>query len=121
MTPQAAWDAAVRRVSRFTRVRPSAFAFAGDGLDCVSHARMMAVHLAVTDLEVSQHRLAAAAGMSQPGVGYAVREIAERRDEDAALDAALDLMGRELRRELGVGLAGEAGACNDNLRAAAGA
>jgi hypothetical protein len=67
------------------------------------------------ELGLSAHQLAAAAGVSQQAViSEAIAGIEERRDQDPALDAALEAMAQDLRRQLGIGLA--VPAANDNDR-----
>jgi hypothetical protein len=108
-----AWSACAIRASRFTRVPLAAVLEPGKAADCVVHARRLAIHLATVELGVSHHELCRASGIPRQTIDDAAEDIGDRRDDDAALDRAIDQMGAELRRYFGM-LA--APAANDNAQ-----
>jgi chromosomal replication initiation ATPase DnaA len=91
--------AIVRRVLDFTRISPAAFRAPGRPTACVAHARQLVAYLAVVELELGQAETGRLLDMSQQAISQAVRAIEERRD-DTALDAAIDAMAQDLRRQV---------------------
>lgn len=108
-----AWRATVERVCAFTRVKADAMRTSHNPPECVAQARMLAVYLAVVELEIGQHELARVSGYLQRTISNAVSTIEDRRD-DPALDAAIDMMADELRRRWRIPDDAAAGALNDN-------
>jgi hypothetical protein len=111
--PVSAWLMCAARAAEFTRA-PLAQITAARPEDAnpVKHARALAMHLAVIELGVGPCALAQVSGFARNTVAEQAETIGDRRDKDAALDAAVDLMGRDLRRQAGM-LAGPPPA-NDN-------
>jgi hypothetical protein len=66
----------------------------------VSQARKLAVYLTMTEGDVNATAMAAATGLNKETVKHHAHDVEDRRDEDPALDQALETLAAELRRRL---------------------
>ncbi len=66
----------------------------------VGQARKLAVYLTMTEGDVNATAMAAATGLDKKTVRHHATTIEDARDEDGALDAALETLAAELRRRL---------------------
>lgn len=66
----------------------------------ISRARKLAVYLTMTEGDVNATALAAATGLDKKTVRHAVDQLADRRDDDADLDATLERLSGVLRTRL---------------------
>lgn len=66
----------------------------------ISQARKLAVYLTMTEGDVNATAMAAATGLDKSTVKNAVAQLEDRRDEDPALDAALEALALALRTRL---------------------
>lgn len=66
----------------------------------ISSARKIAVYLTMTEGDVNATAMAAATGLDKSTVKNATSQIEDRRDEDEALDAALERLAVALRERL---------------------
>lgn len=66
----------------------------------ISSARKLAVYLTMTEGDVNATALAAATGLDKKTVRHAVEQLADRRDDDAAMDATIEALTLALRQRL---------------------
>lgn len=66
----------------------------------ISSARKLAVYLTMTEGDVNATALAAATGLDKKTVRHAVDQLADRRDDDAALNATIETLTEALRARL---------------------